>query len=511
MGRVRRTPVFQEIPSDTISLNDDSDSLSEGSSVEADLRRRIEKLKREKERLKNKKNTRSKARSTPEAPIPESPLPPLPSYTCVTFYIIRGVRSVYLGEPHWESGDPDTVLRADRPLRNVDHYLDQHPEIAYIFSKVYNPNPPRDRTKVESKDGVFRKPKPYFEYLRLVSEHLIEAVSYIADHLPDFDDFFGDFNPTADIPAPYLEMYYAIPLLDDVLSDLSPIQAQLVNQLSSSILMSYGHEYRNAERLFKKGLVTSQLMKYLVKPGDVLVQKNTTQGFVARSWAELTSARSEYGDAVNSSRSTYESNMRQHPSDEDSTEKLSYEWKIKAWCWAFDGAFQVKPMTLSLKLEVTFEGDEVDIHELNVFPLVYSQGSTLRDKLETRGRMFWKCRHKHIVSWSIGAEADLSNVSRLAPKRMHTLTNLSQTGERYIVDTETYKLLHPGEPYAMQDLKDDIGYLRMLDEEPLAGDELLVFPSTIPGYNLQTKKWGKALCFFLRSSFIIDRVQLYSI
>ena len=347
----------------------------------------------------------------PEAPRPESPLPPLPSYTCITFYVIDGVRNVYLGEPHWESGDPKVVLRADRPLRNVDQYLDQHPEIAYVFYKSYNPYPPRDIRKVESKDGVFRQPKPHSEYLRLISEHLIDAVSILVDQVPDFDKLFRDFEPTADMPAPYLEIYYAIPLLEDVMAEMSPIQAQLLDQLSSSIIKSYGEEYRNAKRLFSKGLVTSQLMKYLVKPGDVLVRKENTQGFIASSWAELYNAQSEYEDTANTPRVPYESYKRQHLSNEDSTEKLSYEWKIKAWSWAFDGVFQATRVTLTLKLRVTFEGDEVDISELNVFPLAYSQGNALQDKLKARGAMFWKCRQKHIVSYSVSPDADLSNVS----------------------------------------------------------------------------------------------------
>ena len=73
-----------------------------------------------------------------------------------------------------------------------------------------------------------------------------------------------------------------------------------------------------------------------------------------------------------------------------------------------------------------------------------------------------------------------------------------------MIDTATYKILHPGEQYSLQDLKGDISHERMSDDEPLSGDASLVFPSTMPGYNLQTKKWGKVLCHCSKLSFITD-------
>jgi hypothetical protein len=58
-----------------------------------------------------------------------------------------------------------------------------------------------------------------------------------------------------------------------------------------------------------------------------------------------------------------------------------------------------------------------------------------------------------------------------------------------MVDTEAYKKLFPHSWVAQSRLQDAIGETRMNSDEPLEGDDLLLFPPTIMGYNLQDKAW----------------------
>ena len=62
-----------------------------------------------------------------------------------------------------------------------------------------------------------------------------------------------------------------------------------------------------------------------------------------------------------------------------------------------------------------------------------------------------------------------------------------------MVDYSTYKTLHPGDSgpghlISAGRPENDPG--RAAKDEPPPGDELLVFPPTLIGYNLQKKKWS---------------------
>jgi Cdc6-like AAA superfamily ATPase len=58
-----------------------------------------------------------------------------------------------------------------------------------------------------------------------------------------------------------------------------------------------------------------------------------------------------------------------------------------------------------------------------------------------------------------------------------------------MIDTEAYKTFFPGSSIALSRLRDAIGTTRMRSDKPLEGDELLLFPPTIMGYNIQDKAW----------------------
>jgi hypothetical protein len=61
-----------------------------------------------------------------------------------------------------------------------------------------------------------------------------------------------------------------------------------------------------------------------------------------------------------------------------------------------------------------------------------------------------------------------------------------------MVDIETYKKLHPSSVVSGLNLLSNISRKEMMSDDPLLGDELLLFPPIIPGYNLLRKTWGKA-------------------
>jgi hypothetical protein len=75
-----------------------------------------------------------------------------------------------------------------------------------------------------------------------------------------------------------------------------------------------------------------------------------------------------------------------------------------------------------------------------------------------------------------------------------------QIAERFMVDFHTYRQLH-SDTYAFKKLYDYTDGLAtkkmdndfMESDEPPPSPDIYVFPRTITGYNLRSKKWGKLL------------------
>lgn len=79
----------------------------------------------------------------------------------------------------------------------------------------------------------------------------------------------------------------------------------------------------------------------------------------------------------------------------------------------------------------------------------------------------------------------------------------AQKGERFMVDFEIYRQLHSDSLkfqllYERDESEDEDEEERykmsaedMASETPPPAPEIYVFPATVPGYNLRSKKWGE--------------------
>ena len=279
-------------------------------------------------------------------------------------------------------------LRADKPLKSIDYYLEQHPEIAFVFYKDYHSKPPADLSRIISKDGIFRNPEPSKQSLSLISEHIISAVETMEQEVPNFSDLFPDFNVQNEIPAPYLFIYYSMPLLEDVKPYLTPLENDLLGQLYESVLFGHGKEYVDSKRLAAKGKVTKQLVEYLIRPGDVLVRPrgSSLEAYMASSWAK------EGKETIDVLDEDYEPNRNHKKGSKKTTplqapSKKTYSWEISAWSWGFDCSFYKRQFTIPLYLTVSDVDMHVKTDSLDYFPLQYGSPD-LRMTLEKRGRMF---------------------------------------------------------------------------------------------------------------------------
>jgi hypothetical protein len=341
--------------------------------------------------------------------------PAVLAYTSKVFYQVG--KTLYLDEPRWEPAEGGgVVLLANNPIRKMEYYLDQHPEIAFAIYKEYKQTPPSDRSKIETKDGVYRSPTPAHEFLSLIATDMLDAIEELVQQIPGFGDYFPYFEPDGQILAPYLFMYYSAPFIPDVLPKLDIPSQNLIKQLHAAIDKSYGYEYDSAKLQADKGMVARQHLKYLIRPGDVLVSNgsegNIPQACIATGWIEapetvLDDSQYEDSDYIRRKRVP-----RYGPlANSASSRKLTtYVWEVPVWYWLFDGVFAKRETRVGIVMALGYEEESIEIKDLNIYPLQYAS-KEMRPLLEKRGRTFWSLRNRRFVSYTRSEDDELYAVS----------------------------------------------------------------------------------------------------
>ncbi|KAK6332998.1 hypothetical protein TWF718_010823 [Orbilia javanica] len=219
-------------------------------------------------------------------------------------------------------------------------------------------------------------------------------------------------------------------------------QQYLLNLLFDFIEEAFGSELYEATEQFHRGYVSEGAICYLMGPDDIIVTEDKAhrlQAYIIETWPII---------------------------------GVDKTVSFKAWCWKFNGAFKREEIKIEMKLGSIFgDFEEVEIKKLKYYPLQYAALGS-RDFLERRGLEFWRCRHRRFASYS-GWDAD---------------NNEQFVNVRFMIDTMTYRRMHPQSVLAKESLTDDLGD-RMEDDSPLQGDAILVFPPTIYGFHVQEKKW----------------------
>jgi hypothetical protein len=368
-----------------------------------DMMDEIKALRDENDRLREKKD---------EPTVPTQPA--VLAYTSRVFHQLD--RTLYLDQPHWEPTEGNNVvLLANNPIRNIDYYLDQHPEIAFAIYKEYNTSPPADHSKIETKDGVYRTPTPSHEFISLISPAMLDATEDFIEKVPGFGDYFPYFNPESHILAPYLFMYYSMPFADEILPELDLTAQNLIKQLQTAINKSHGYEYESAKMQAEKGLVSRHLLKYLVRPGDVLIggSRDQTQAYISMGWIESPEAiveDAQYEPWDNARRKRI---PRYGPlaKSAGSKKRTTYSWTVPAWCWQYDGSFAKHEVNLEIYMDVGYDEETVKITSLNIYPLNHAP-KEIRLLLEKRGKTFWSMRYRRFVSYMRSEDEELYNVKK---------------------------------------------------------------------------------------------------
>lgn len=298
----------------------------------------------------------------------------------------------YLDKPVWAPGfgRDNFRLKAFLPVNNVQEYVQQS-GLDFTISRFYS--------ELSLMPGLRRalakkQPPPdpihYLEQIHLHSQEMIEALQEFLTSQSEFLKKFPKFNVRAPIDAPYIFWYTCRSTA--ALQQLSPSHEDLMRTLTSWIDENYDEKYVEAKLHLEKAVVTLRTMPFLLCPGDVLVwkEKGKTKAAVTSSEVFQKSPPILYWDS---------SQMLEvgHNTMEGSKGEFSTTWGVDVWSYRFNGEFRRDKRSREIRFKTSSLDQEVDISKLGVYPLRFADEKT-KLRLETRGKTFWTCRHRNLVS-----------------------------------------------------------------------------------------------------------------
>jgi hypothetical protein len=294
---------------------------------------------------------------------------------------------VSLSEP-WATFDvskKNTIsLHIENPLANPARWLEKQEDLAFVVYKDYTTMVAyKPETGEAVASDIMPVPIPGKESVKLISERMIEAFEAFMKVQTGLLAHFSDLDPKSEILAPYRFWYHC--RSTDPFAPLESEHKELLGILTKWIEDNYGEIYRHSDENLSQGLVSEDLLDYLVRPGDILITKNEHRfvGYMASSWTKP-------GPKLASA------------TDRGDEQRRTFSRTVECWQWAYDGAFYRKSSSLQIKLELSESAKEVEVHKLSVFPLRYAKASVqakLKAELVKRGQTQWSCRGQKLIEY----------------------------------------------------------------------------------------------------------------
>ncbi|KAG5664934.1 hypothetical protein KAF25_008668, partial [Fusarium avenaceum] len=290
------------------------------------------------------------------------------------------------------------------------------------------------------------------EHMEIVSNHLSDAIEEVKDR-DSYD--VGEFQHTSlllgwgreqSLIAPYLHFYYARDLFAKHECRLQS-QKEHINLLLGYLSDEFGREFKEAEDLFSKGLVTRKHFHKLFGPREVLATINRAGHQIAMV--------SRYPPLPGSDPMRVECEIM------DFNGKLVKYKRIVSIPW---------PKNLS-------ESDTASFGSLSAFPVRFD--GQLKRRLRKRGKLFWKLRKRKLIQYTAPDE----------------LFEYQMKNGRYMVDVETYHRScgesRPEDP----NMDEFVEQLNIMDfsefTAPPPEEFVLLMPPTIYGFGFHDKQWRR--------------------
>ncbi|CAN9266537.1 unnamed protein product [Alternaria alternata] len=329
--------------------------------------------------------------------------------------------------------NPTTPLHGQNRLMDIGGYLAGWDGFGFVIYLDYDCEAYHEGT--ERAGGL--RAQPTSERLQL-SGSLEEALNALREQ---DTKYFEEWNFKEDLVYPYTRLYDCKRLfVEPVTKVLEPRQ-----QLDLEILFRYltdrlNLDHEELEKLSTAGLVRQNHWMMLFRPDDTVV---TTRNGQVEAFA------------IKSCRLLNQTTLI-----------------MECWIWKYDGTFFREHFTTVS--EWPSRSKQVTITDLSAYPIRFAvEGVEL--KLRQRGHMFWSCRDRKYVDYTVPLQGLGSQ-----------LTNL-----RYMIDMKMYRSIHSPEddPPRQSELTEDV----LGDDEIPEGSFALLLPATINGYGFHNKKWNVLL------------------
>ncbi|KAF5640540.1 TOB3 (member of AAA-ATPase family) [Fusarium sp. NRRL 52700] len=363
-------------------------------------------------------------------------------------------RTVYLSPPEWAVFGDDVDLRGRFPITDPGDYAEEQGASLIVY-KYYSVDYQYDAVNAARRaKQPLPEPEPASQDVVLVTEEMVEAVEALFELFPSMSDDFPYVYEMGSLQDPHLWWYHCRTTFK--MESLSDRHAQLVGLLVEWIESNFAPLYDQIDDQFKRGKVSSDSIEFLIRPGDTLVEDKNGR----------------YSGRVATTRpAPHKHKKKAEDSDKEQEKQGTHTWIVEARSYGYAGKFFAVDKELFIDFPPKYRGGEINITDLNVIPLSYAKPK-VKDILRQRGKRFWKLREKTLISYE-GSDSD-----RI------------QAGQRFMVDFDTYKELHPGSAYMRQEgyisgRKPNLPKDGSEPEEP----EIYLFPKLIPGFDLRRKKW----------------------
>lgn len=329
--------------------------------------------------------------------------------------------TLYFDPPKWTEGQGGVgVLQSQLPVMNFDLYLEQHKDIAFIVYKTYGI--PHNNLKTQNargrdlgSHGVSNAVVD--ESIQPVSEALVDAVGALLGEQEEYASILERFEETSELLSPYLFVFHQRNEWEKIRLSLPDSSYQQLTMMWDYIVQSQGAEYAAADSEISIGTITEGLLKYLFKPGQLLVQNKDgeIQGWICADWPRVIRLEEPAFKRQDKKAGTAKLENTTPPVE------VNLKLELNAWHWEFDGEFRRKDVTLPLSIKSEPNKEHgIPINTLDIFPLKYAS-DTIFNQLRHRGRSFWKCRKRALVSYR-GDEA--TNDSNLVSTHAYILNNM---------------------------------------------------------------------------------------
>ncbi|KAJ8128237.1 hypothetical protein O1611_g5397 [Lasiodiplodia mahajangana] len=198
------------------------------------------------------------------------------------------VMKTYLDPPQWLAGANSSkeAFVGNLPLLNIPSYLSKHPEILGVVCRDYDYSLLDIQDSDDGSPDANGRPKHSSEAMEFLSNDFVAAIDAFCTEFK-----FGTTDAASTkkslLSVPYLPIFHTRgDSLNRFLETLNGTQQQHFQAFLAYVFTEHAADYKLVDAMTSKGTISQRFIKYLFKPGDVVVQGNhrTSRGYTCTTW-----------------------------------------------------------------------------------------------------------------------------------------------------------------------------------------------------------------------------------